>query len=75
MTALYDVIEILKENIYDLFVSALNQFPILTQSIPFGNGTTTFSEILGMIIVGIVIYLVVFFPIILVYRFIKRMGV
>lgn len=75
MSALYNVIEILKENIYDIFVSALNQFPIMTQSLPFGNGITTFSEILAIIIVGVVIYLVVFFPIILVYRFIKRLGV
>lgn len=75
MTALNTIIEILKENIFDIFVSSLNQFSILNQSLPFGNGSTTLSEIISIVIVGIVIYLVVFFPIILVYRVIKRLGV
>lgn len=75
MSALYNVIEILKESIYDVLLTALNQFPLLTQSLPFGNGSTSLAEIISIIIIGIVIYIVVALPIILVYRIIKRLGV
>lgn len=69
---MYEVFEIIKINLFEQLINSLNQFDFLAQQF-YANGIlTSWSEIIALILSLGLLFFILFIPIKLVYKTIKR---
>lgn len=70
-----NIVDIIKNGFYTPLVTALNRIDVMSIEVTFGLGVMQLSEIIAISITLFLIFLIMFAPIWLTIKVIKRLGI